>query len=230
MTRILTKPATEEVRMVCPGVELLGDLTVPENPVGLVIFAHGSGSSRQSPRNRQVAGCMHDHGLATLLFDLLTPVEAEAEERGAMRRFDIPFLTNRLVSATRWAREQPALRGLGIGYFGASTGAAAALAAAAQLPEIGAVVSRGGRTDLAGEASRRVNCPVLLIVGSRDVPVWQWNRETLDLLGGERRLAVVEGASHLFPEPGALEEVEDLAADWFALHLVRLKKPGKPVP
>jgi putative phosphoribosyl transferase len=220
----------EEVRMSGPGVELFGDLTWVENPVGLVVFAHGSGSSRRSPRNRQVAGRMHDHRLATLLFDLLAPAEAVAEERGAMRRFDIPFLTNRLVSATRWAREQPALRGLGIGYFGASTGAAAALAAAAQLPDTGAVVSRGGRTDLAGEACRRVTCPVLLIVGSRDVPVWQWNRETLDLLGGERRLAVVEGASHLFPEPGALEEVADLAADWFALHLMKPTSPGKPAP
>lgn len=216
--------------MACPGVVLLGDLTVPEEPLGLVVFAHGSGSSRQSPRNRQVAGRMHGRGLATLLFDLLSPAEAEAEESGAMRRFDIPFLTNRLVSATRWAREQPGLRGLGIGYFGASTGAAAALAAAAQLSDIDAVVSRGGRTDLAGEASRRVTCPVLLIVGSRDVPVWQWNRETLDLLGGDRRLAVVEGASHLFAEPGALEEVADLAADWFVHHLARLNTPGKPAP
>ena len=221
MVRVLSNLRTEEVRMACPGAELLGDLTVPENPIGLVIFAHGSGSSRQSPRNRQVAGRMHGHRLATLLFDLLTPAEGDSEERGAMRRFDIPFLANRLVSATRWAREKQSLRGLGIGYFGASTGAAAALAAAAQLPEVRAVVSRGGRTDLAGEANRRVTCPVLLIVGSRDLPVWQWNSETLDLLGGERRLAVVKGASHLFPEPGALEEVADLAADWFALHLAR---------
>jgi pimeloyl-ACP methyl ester carboxylesterase len=117
-----------------------------------------------------------------------------------------------------------------MGYFGASTGAAAALAAAAQLPDIGAVVSRGGRTDLAGEACRRVNCPVLLIVGSRDVPVWQWNRETLDMLGGGRCLAVVEGASHLFSEPGALEEVANLAADWFEHHLVGLETLGKPAP
>jgi putative phosphoribosyl transferase len=230
MIKVLSKTRTDEVRMTAPGVELFGDLTVPEDPVGLVIFAHGSGSGRQSPRNRQVAGRLHESRLATLLFDLLTPAEAAAEERGAMRRFDIPFLTTRLVSATRWALQQPVLRALGIGYFGASTGAAAALAAAAQSPDIGAVVSRGGRSDLAGEASRRVVCPVLLIVGSRDLPVWQWNRETLDLLGGKRRLAVVEGASHLFPEPGALEEVAELAADWFALHLMKTRSPAEPAP
>lgn len=212
----------QAVRVPCGNAWLDGDLVLPENALGLVMFAHGSGSSRRSPRNRQVARRMQDAGLGTLLFDLLTAEEAYAEERGAMRRFDIPFLADRLAKVTKWVRAEPKLHALGIGYFGASTGAAAALVAAARDPAIRAVVSRGGRTDLAGDLVGYVSAPVLLIVGSLDLPVLEWNRETLERLGGVRKLSVVQGASHLFEEYGTLEEVADLAADWFALHL-----PGK---
>lgn len=209
---------TMEVRIPCPDAMLAGDLVLPDDARGLVIFAHGSGSSRRSPRNRWVAEQLNERRLATLLFDLLTPVEARAEELGGELRFDIPFLTERLVAVTEWARRQPLLETLRIGYFGASTGAAAALAAAA-LGGIQAVVSRGGRTDLAGGSVRDVKAATLLIVGSLDHPVVQWNRETLDLLGCEKRLVLVEGGTHLFPEPGALGRVADLAADWFVKHL-----------
>lgn len=208
-----------QVRIPCPGVWLDGDLAMPEQPAGLVVFAHGSGSSRMSPRNRRVAARMHENRLATLLFDLLTPDEGRAEERGAMMRFDIPFLAGRLEDVIDWLREDPDTGGLGIGCFGASTGAAAALVAAARDPAIRAVVSRGGRTDLAGAAAKRVHAPVLLIVGSLDPVVLRWNHETLNLLPGISKLSVVEGAGHLFEEPGMLDEVADLAADWFALHL-----------
>jgi dienelactone hydrolase len=162
---------------------------------------------------------MHQNHLATLLFDLLTPNEARAEEWGAMRRFDIPFLAGRLQDAIDWLRSVPELGGLGLGCFGASTGAAAALLAASCDPSIRAVVSRGGRTDMAGEDVRQVHAPVLLIVGSNDTAVLQWNRETIDQLPGVRKLTIVEGAGHLFEEPGTLDEVADLAAEWFALHL-----------
>ncbi len=209
---------TMEVRIPCPGAVLAGDLTLPDDARGLVIFAHGSDSSRSSPRNRWVAEQLNERRLATLLFDLLTPAEAQADEIGGELRFDIPFLTERLVAATEWARRQPSLGPLGIGYFGSSTGAAAALAAAA-LGGIQVVVSRGGRTDLAGDAVSDVKAATLLIIGSLDHPVVQWNRETLDLLECEKRLALVEGATHLFPEPGALGRVAALAADWFVKHL-----------
>lgn len=192
---------------------------MPDGAHGLVIFAHGSGSSRHSPRNCWVAGIMHGKKLATLLFDLLTPAEAEAEARGGELRFDIPFLTGRLLAASHWARSHPSSRRLGCGYFGASTGAAAALAAAAELPEIQAVVSRGGRTDLAGAAVARVKSPTLLIVGSLDYPVVRWNQQTMQQLTCEKRLVLVEGATHLFAEPGTLEQVAELAGDWFANHL-----------
>ena len=214
-----SKVRESHVRIPCPGVWLDGDLAVPDHARGVVVFAHGSGSSRMSPRNRQVASRMHDSGLATLLFDLLTPDESLAEERGAMMRFDIPFLAARLDDAIDWLRDHPDIGHLGIGCFGASTGAAAALMAAAHDPMIRAVVSRGGRTDLAGEDAKLVQAPTLLIVGSRDEVVLRWNQETMELLPGVRKLSVVEGASHLFEEPGALDEVADLAADWFALHL-----------
>lgn len=208
-----------EVRIPCLGGVLSGDLILPDKAHGLVVFAHGSGSSRRSPRNRWVAEQLNQRQLATLLFDLLTPAEARAEELGGELRFDIPFLTARLVAVTEWARRQPSLESLGIGYFGSSTGAAAALAAAAKLGCIQAVVSRGGRTDLAGEAVCDTKAATLLIVGSLDHPVVQWNRETLEVLECEKRLALVDGATHLFPEPGALGQVADLAADWFADHL-----------
>ena len=210
------------VRIPCPGVWLDGDLAVPDHPAGLVVFAHGSGSSRMSPRNRLVASRLHESHLATLLFDLLTPNEARAEEWGAMRRFDIPFLAGRLQDAIDWVRGEPDVGGLELGCFGASTGAAAALVAAACDPSLSAVVSRGGRSDLAGEEVRRVHAPVLLIVGSKDPAVLQWNRQTMGELSGVRKLTVVQGAGHLFEEPGTLDQMADLAADWFALHL-----PGK---
>lgn len=211
---------TMVVRIPCPGAVLTGDLTLPDDACGLVIFAHGSGSSRRSPRNRWVAGQFNERRLTTLLFDLLTPSEANADEIGGELRFDIPILTERLVAATEWARRQPSLGPLGIGYFGSSTGAAAALAAAT-LGGIQAVVSRGGRTDLASDSVSSVKAATLLIVGSLDHPVVQWNRETLDLLACEKRLMLVEGATHLFPEPAALGRVADLAADWFVKHLTK---------
>jgi putative phosphoribosyl transferase len=207
------------VRIPCPGAWLDGELAVPDHPAGLVVFAHGSGSSRMSPRNRRVASRMHESHLATLLFDLLTPNESRAEEWGAMRRFDIPFLAGRLEDTIDWLHDDPYVGGLGLGCFGASTGAAAALVAAAGDPAIRALVCRGGRSDLAGEEVGRVQVPVLMIVGSMDPAVLQWNRETMERLPGVRKLAIVEGAGHLFEEPGTLDEMADLAAEWFALHL-----------
>lgn len=209
-----------EVRVPCAGAELHGDVTIPAGATGLVIFAHGSGSSRLSPRNRMVANQMNHQGLATLLFDLLTAPEAVAEERTGELRFNIPFLTDRLVAAIRWAQQDNNLKNLGIGLFGASTGAAAALCAAARIPEIQAVVSRGGRTDLAGNAVDRVLAPTLLIVGENDRPVMKWNEETLHRLPGIKHLARITDATHLFEERGALEEVAATAGSWFELYLV----------
>jgi putative phosphoribosyl transferase len=214
------------VSIPCGGVRLEGDLAIPAGAEGLVIFAHGSGSSRLSVRNRFVAGQMHHEHLATLLFDLLTPQEAREEANTGALRFNIPFLKDRLIAATRWAMEQESVNELQPGYFGASTGAAAALAAAAEIPEIKAVVSRGGRTDLAGAAAKSVNAATLLIVGELDYPVLDWNEQTLDLLPGVKQLSVIPGATHLFPEPEALEEVAQLAAAWFALHLSHLTPPA----
>lgn len=196
---------------------LIGDLAAPPGAAGLVIFAHGSGSSRLSPRNRQVAERLADAGLATLLFDLLTV--DEADDRANV--FDIGLLAGRLVEAIDWARARFALP---IGLFGASTGAAAALTAAALRPDaVAAVVSRGGRPDLAGPVLAEVTAPTLLIVGGNDEPVLGLNRWARDRLGGLSRLEIVPGATHLFEEPGALEAVSDLARDWFADHL----PPGK---
>lgn len=208
-----------EVRIPCPGALLHGDVAIPAGAQGLVIFAHGSGSSRRSPRNRLVAEEMHHRKLATLLFDLLTPAEATSESRTGALRFNIPLLTDRLVAAIRWARNDKKTRDLGIGLFGASTGAAAALCAAARIPEIQALVSRGGRTDLAGIHTSRVEAPTLLIVGELDEPVLKWNEESLALLPGIKHLTRVRDATHLFEEPGALEEVAALAASWFEHYL-----------
>lgn len=207
------------VQIPCAGVQLEGDLCIPVDAHGLVIFAHGSGSSRFSPRNRLVAGEMHRKHLATLLFDLLTPHEASKEARTGALRFNIPFLTDRLVAVTRWARLQEDIKSLNYGYFGSSTGAAAALAAAAAIPEIKAVVSRGGRTDLAGPTAKNVRAATLMIVGELDHPVIRWNRQTMDLLPGTKELTIIPRATHLFPEPEALEEVSALAASWFETHL-----------
>jgi len=201
-----------------PPFRLAGTLTLPRGAAAVVAFAHGSGSSRFSPRNRMVAGALQERGLATLLFDLLTPDEGADRARV----FDIPLLADRLLLATRWLAEDDATWALRLGYFGASTGAAAALVAASRAEsEIGAVVSRGGRPDLAGSALAQVRAPTLLIVGSRDPVVVELNRAALAELRCEKELAIVPGASHLFEEPGTLEEVIDLAAGWFADHLLK---------
>jgi pimeloyl-ACP methyl ester carboxylesterase len=211
------RPPTPEVvspvAISADAVLLQGELTLPAQTSGVVLFAHGSGSSRHSPRNTYVAGVLRAAGLGTLLFDLLTT----AEDRDYATRFDIPLLTSRLVAATHWIlRETPATT-LPIGFFGASTGAAAALAAAAELgPRIGAVVSRGGRPDLAGAAALpRVTAPTLLLVGGHDPAVIALNREAYAQLGCVKTLHIVPGATHLFEEPGTLEEVATLASDWF---------------
>jgi putative phosphoribosyl transferase len=215
-------PRPEPVHIAAGGMRLEGDLVVPPRARGIVVFAHGSGSSRLSPRNRAVAHALQHAGLATLLMDLLSEHEEADEDAGAMRRFDVDFLARRLTSATDWLERAPKTRDLRIGYFGASTGAAAALIAAAARPDrIAAVVSRGGRPDLARpEVLARVKAPTLLIVGGRDVQVLEMNREAYGQLCCERNLAVVPGATHLFEELGALEEVAKHARDWFVRYLV----------
>jgi putative phosphoribosyl transferase len=202
-------------------VALVGDLALPTGAEAVVLFAHGSGSSRFSPRNRYVAGRLQAAGLGTLLLDLLTAEEERVDEarRGALR-FDVDLLAGRLVAATDWLRSHPATRGLTVGYFGASTGAAAALDAAARRPQtVAAIVSRGGRPDLAG-ALEAVHTPTLLIVGGADTVVLRLNREAMRRLGCEHRLEIVPGATHLSEEPGALERVAELAVDWFRRHLL----------
>ena len=209
-----------EVRVPIGSITLEGKLNVPEGARGLVLFAHGSGSVRHSPRNRYVAQELRRAGLATLLIDLLTPDEEEIDLRTRHLRFDIGLLAERLVGATDWLVRNADTRDLNVGYFGASTGAGAALAAAAERPkEVGAVVSRGGRPDLARTALPRVAAPTLLIVGGNDEPVIGMNEEALACMRAEKRLHIVPDASHLFEEPGALEEVSRLAAGWFARHL-----------
>ena len=209
-------PRSHELLLDIGGASLAGDLTLPVTPRGLVIFAHGSGSSRLSPRNRAVAATLNEAGFATLLFDLLTAREEHRRELV----FDIPLLARRLEFVTRWAISAPLTRELPIGYFGASTGAAAALGAAAAAGEfVRAVVSRGGRPDLAADRLPQVTAPTLLVVGSSDPEVLELNRRAAAMLRCPHRLAVVQGAGHLFEEPGTLEAVARLAADWFADHL-----------
>lgn len=206
----------DEILVRAAGATVAGLLTVPQQPRGVVVFAHGSGSSRHSPRNRYVAQVLQSAGLATLLFDLLTPYE----ERDRANVFDIALLAARLVDVTDWLRTAPDAAGLQVGYFGASTGAGAALMAAADpRTEVFAVVSRGGRPDLAGAALTEVRAPTLLIVGSRDEAVLDLNRQAAAAIGGECAIAVVEGATHLFEEPGTLEQVAALARQWFLDHL-----------
>jgi dienelactone hydrolase len=201
------------------GAALEGELILPSRMRGIVLFAHGSGSSRHSPRNRRVAERLRERGAATLLFDLLTSAEEAADERTRTLRFDIPLLAKRLIAATRRLDTLRETDGLGVGYFGASTGAAAALIAAAALPDrIAAVVSRGGRPDLAGEALPHVRAPTLLIVGGRDEAVVELNRQALAQLECKRTLHLVPGATHLFEEPGTLAQAADAAADWFDAH------------
>ncbi len=202
------------------GVVLEGELVVPDLARGAVLFAHGSGSSRHSPRNRYVAAELQRAGLATLLVDLLTPAEEQVDLRTGELRFDIDRLAVRVAALTDWLGEQEPSANLAVGLFGASTGAAAALVAAAARPaSVAAVVSRGGRPDLAGEFLRLVRQPTLLVVGERDATVLDLNRQAMRMLGGEARLEIVPGASHLFEEPGALERVAWLARDWFVRHL-----------
>jgi putative phosphoribosyl transferase len=199
---------------------LEGNLAVPEGARGIVVFAHGSGSGRHSPRNRRVAETLNSAGLATLLIDLLSEDEERLDQATGELRFDIDLLAERLLSATDWIAADEKLAPLHLGYFGASTGAAAALVAAAERPETGAVVSRGGRPDLAGAALGQVRAPTLLIVGGADEQVLELNEQALDELAGEKRLEIVPGATHLFEEAGALDGVARLAREWFKRHLV----------
>jgi putative phosphoribosyl transferase len=209
-----------EVTVGAGGVNLDGNLARPKDAEAIVLFAHGSGSGRHSPRNRFVAEMLNNVGLATLLFDLLTAEEEAVDVRTRELRFDIRLLADRLTGAVDWVNSQEHARNLRVGLFGASTGAAAALIAAAQRPEVvGAVVSRGGRPDLADEALPAVRAPTLLIVGGNDTLVIELNRQASELMQAERRLAVVPGASHLFEEPGKLDEVAGLACDWFTRYL-----------
>jgi putative phosphoribosyl transferase len=212
-----------EVSIDVEGATLQGTLFIPKGASGLALFAHGSGSSRHSPRNRYVAQVLNSRGIATLLFDLLTRKEESIDQYTGELRFDIPFLAKRLVDATRWIMGNPDTSDLQLGYFGASTGAGAALVAASQMPDvISAVVSRGGRPDLAQGALDAVRAPTLLIVGGDDEPVIGMNRDALAKLEcPEKKLVIVQGATHLFEEPGTLEEVARLAANWFSYHLAR---------
>jgi pimeloyl-ACP methyl ester carboxylesterase len=211
---------SNDIQITLGGTTLEGELLLPPNATGLVLFAHGSGSSRHSPRNQFVARGLREAGLGTLLFDLLTADEERAEAYTRHLRFNIDLLAERLAGATRWAMDQAGRRYLRPGYFGASTGAAAALVAAAELGNaIGAVVSRGGRPDLAAEALERVTAPTLLMVGGEDTQVIPLNEAAYDQLHCEKDLRIIPGATHLFEEPGALERAARLAAEWFGKHL-----------
>lgn len=215
----------EPVRIAAGGATIDGELVAPEAPAGVVLFAHGSGSSRHSPRNRFVAAQLQAVGLATLLIDLLTP----EEDRDYERRFDIALLTERLAASARWLAQDPRTRDLALGLFGASTGAAAALQLAAAMPEaVAAVVSRGGRPDLAGaDALRAVRAPVLLIVGGHDDVVIGLNEAALAQMRCPARIEIVPGATHLFEEPGTLEQVAGLAAEWLRRHLGARPDPSR---
>jgi putative phosphoribosyl transferase len=211
-----------EVQLQGGRAVLPGNLTIPENAVALALFVHGSGSSRHSPRNQFVARTLNDAGLATLLFDLLTQHEEAIDMRTGEHRFNIGFLADRLVHATRWTKRQEQTCDLQLGYFGSSTGAAAALVAAAEIPQdVGAIVSRGGRPDLAGDALPRVQAPTLLIVGGNDDLVIELNEMARDQMRCEVKLEIVPGATHLFEEPRALEKVAKLASDWFINYIGR---------
>ena len=201
---------------------LSGNLYIPKDANDLVLFAHGSGSSRRSPRNQFVARTLNDAGLATLLFDLLTQEEEAIDMQTRELRFNIHLLAERLLHATKWAKQEEQTRDLRIGYFGSSTGGAAALVAAVDVPQdVGAIVSRGGRPDLAGEALPKVQAPTLLIVGGNDGIVIELNEQARDRMSCEVKLEIVPGASHLFEEPGTLEVAARLARDWFAHRLAR---------
>lgn len=223
--------ATETSRIPLGNVVLDGELSLPDTAAGIVIFVHGSGSSRHSPRNRQVAAGLHGDGLGTLLFDLLTPEEEEAERFTRALRFDISLLSSRLVQVTEWLCRRPGAANLPIGYFGASTGAAAALRAAALAPEsVQAVVSRGGRSDLTGELLSQVRAPTLLIVGAADPVVIELNRSAFARLTCPKQLVLVPNATHLFEERGALEQVTRLASGWFGRCLRQSSHPAGARP
>jgi putative phosphoribosyl transferase len=210
----------KEAHIAAGGATLDGNLMIADVATSLVLFAHGSGSSRHSPRNQFVARTLNDSGLATLLFDLLTPAEEAIDVQTREHRFNIRLLAERLIYVTKWAKRQQETRDLRIGYFGSSTGGAAALLAAAELPkDVGAVVSRGGRPDLAGEALPKVQAPTLLIVGGNDDIVVELNEQARDRMRCEVKLEIVPGATHLFEEPGALEQVAKLASEWFVNHI-----------
>ena len=220
MTQAVKTATTQmkDVQIRSGPVQLRGDLNIPATAQGVVLFAHGSGSSRHSPRNQFVARTIREAGVGTLLFDLLTKEEEAVDMHTAHLRFDIGLLAERLINATRWIKSE--LDYLNVGYFGSSTGGGAALVAAAELGEsVGAVVSRGGRPDLAGDELPRVKSPTLLIVGGLDYPVIEMNEEALARMRCEKELKIVPGATHLFEEPGTLEEVARLAADWLQKHL-----------
>src|SRR6266478_1300450 len=209
-----------EVQIQAGPAVLSGNLHIPDGAAALVLFAHGSGSSRHSPRNQFVARSLNNAGLATLLFDLLTPEEESIDTRTAELRFNIGLLAERLVHATKWAKQQEQTRDLRIGYFGSSTGGGAALVAAAEVPDdVGAVVSRGGRPDLADEALPKVKAPTLLIVGGEDHVVIELNEQARAQMRCEIKIDIVAGATHLFEEQGALEQVAKLASDWFVNHI-----------
>jgi putative phosphoribosyl transferase len=213
-----TRTTTHQVPAA--GVVLDGDLSLPDSAAGVVLFAHGSGSSRHSPRNRAVAGVLNRRGMATLLVDLLTADEERIDARTGQLRFDIRLLADRLVGIIDWLGARPETAALPVGLFGASTGAAAALVAAAKRPEaVRAVVSRGGRPDLAGPALAEVKAPTLLIVGARDLHVLELNEQARNAMRAPVELRIIPGATHLFEEPGTLEQVAELAADWFGTHL-----------
>ncbi|MDD4859041.1 MAG: dienelactone hydrolase family protein [Dehalococcoidales bacterium] len=217
---MMTHIAESAVRIPADEVTLEGNLSLPENSGGVVVFAHGSGSSRYSPRNRFVAQVLQKAGLGTLLFDLLTAGEEAEDEVTGKLRFNIPFLAERLVNATDWLMKSELIEDLHLGYFGASTGAAAALIAAASRPDIvSAVVSRGGRPDLALPVLNRVKAPTLLIVGGADYQVIDLNRKALAALKAESKLVIIPGATHLFEEPGTLEQAASYARDWFVKYL-----------
>ena len=208
------------VSVTADSVTLEGNLAIPETAEGVVLFAHGSGSSRHSPRNRYVAEVLRSQGLATLLIDLLTESEEEIDRQTRHLRFDIGLLAQRLMGATDWLKDNSATRNLKIGYFGASTGSAAALVAATQRSNlVSAIVSRGGRPDLAGSALSRVRAPTLLIVGGNDIPVIEMNRDAMAYLCAQKQLIIIPGATHLFEESGALEKVARLTSKWFNRYL-----------
>jgi putative phosphoribosyl transferase len=210
------------VRIPVGRVVVEGNLTIPSNAKGIVLFAHGSGSSRFSPRNQYVAKVFNAQKIGTLLFDLLTNEEDQEDLETAEYRFNINLLAERLVGATEWLKKEPQLRNLAFGYFGASTGAAAALVAAAKLPnDIAAVVSRGGRPDLAADYLLHVLAPTLLLVGGLDTEVIELNRQAMRQMSTEKNLVIIPGATHLFEEPGKLEQVAKLSTDWFLHYLVK---------